>query len=87
MLDNFPYNEFGFLEGTISKRSTLPETAKGETGVQSRYRVYVKLSDTLLTNYHKDIPFSPEMTATARIITRDRNLLQRLMAGIAKNDK
>jgi len=87
LLDNFPYNEFGFLEGTISKRSTLPETTKGETGVQSSYRVYVKLSDTLQTNYHKDIPFSPEMTATARIITRDRNLLQRLMAGIAKNDK
>ncbi len=87
LLDNFPYNEFGFVEGTISKRGSLPEAQKGAAAGQTMYRVYVQLKDSLETNYHKPIPFSPEMTATARIITHDRNLLQRLVAGIAKNDK
>ncbi len=87
LLDNFPYNEFGFLEGTIISRSTMPEPVRGSTGTQAMYRVSVKMRDTLITNYHKDIPFSPEMTATGRIITKDRNLLQRLIASIAKTDK
>ncbi|MFA6150307.1 MAG: hypothetical protein WC716_03235 [Chitinophagaceae bacterium] len=51
------------------------------------YRIYVQLPDTLITSYNKKIPFNPEMTATARIITKDRNLLQRLVAGVAKMDK
>jgi multidrug efflux pump subunit AcrA (membrane-fusion protein) len=91
LLDNFPYNEFGFLEGKVIKRSTLPEAAKGNNGGQAQqgaiYRIYVQLPDTLITSYHKKIPFNPEMTATARIITKDRNLLQRLVAGVAKMDK
>ncbi len=91
LLDNFPYNEFGFLEGKIIKRSTLPELTKGNDGGQAQqgamYRIYVQLPDTLITTYHKKIPFNPEMTATARIITKDRNLLQRLLAGVARLDK
>jgi HlyD family secretion protein len=91
LLDNFPYNEFGFLEGKIIKRSTLPEATKGNNNGQTQqgamYRIYVQLPDTLITSYHKKIPFNPEMTATARIITKDRNLLQRLVAGVAKMDK
>lgn len=91
LLDNFPYNEYGFLEGKIIKRSTLPEASKSNTNGQSQqgamYRIYVQLPDTLLTSYKKQIPFNPEMTATARIITKDRNLLQRLVAGVAKMDK
>ena len=91
LLDNFPYNEFGFLEGKIIKRSTLPEASKGNANGQAQqgamYRIYVQLSDTLITSYHKTIPFNPEMTATARIITKDRNLLQRLIAGVAKMEK
>ncbi|MDI9320745.1 MAG: HlyD family efflux transporter periplasmic adaptor subunit [Phycisphaerales bacterium] len=91
LLDNFPYNEFGFLEGKIIKRSTLPEAPKGNANGQAQqgamYRIYVQLSDTLVTSYRKTIPFNPEMTATARIITKDRNLLQRLIAGVAKMEK
>ena len=90
LLDNYPYNEFGFLEGIVIKRSSLPEIQKStspQQSSQSMYRVYVQMPDTLITSYHKEIAFSPEMTATARIITKDRNLLQRLIAGIAKVSK
>ena len=84
MLDNYPYNEYGYVEGKIAKRSALPEIVRNASGAHSIYRVYVQLPDTLVTNYHKPITFTPEMTATARIITKDRNLLHRLVAGIAK---
>jgi len=87
MVDNFPYNEFGFLEGKISKRSSMQEASAGGVAGSGMYRVYVQLSDTLLTNYQKQIAFSPEMTAVARIITKDRNLLQRFLSGIARTNK
>jgi len=91
LLDNFPYNEFGFLEGKVIKRSSLPETTNQNTSNQSQqitmYRIHVQLPQRLITTYHKTIPFTPEMTANARIITKERNLLQRLFQGIAKIDK
>jgi multidrug efflux pump subunit AcrA (membrane-fusion protein) len=87
MVDNFPYNEFGFLEGKVSKRSSMQEAGEHGTSQPAMYRVYVQLNDTLQTNYHKLINFSPEMTANARVITKDRNLLQRFVAGMAKSVK
>jgi len=90
LLDNFPYNEFGFLEGKVIKRSSLPESIKSISEAAQQtvvYRIYVQLPQKLITSYHKTIPFTPEMTAKARIITNERNLLQRLFQGIAKLDK
>ena len=90
LLDNFPYNEFGFLEGKVIKRSSLPESIKSISDAAQQtvvYRIYVQLPQKLVTSYHKTIPFTPEMTAKARIITKERNLLQRLFQGIAKLDK
>lgn len=88
LLDNFPYNEFGFLNGRVMKVSSLPELPQNNTTLQQpMYRVYVQLLDTLVTTYHRTIRFNPEMSAQGRIITRDRNLLQRLIAGLTKMNK
>ena len=87
MVDNFPHNEFGFLEGKVIKKSSMPETSVSNTSAPAQYRVYVQLRDTLETNYHKNITFSPEMTAQAHIITQDRNLLQRLVASVSITNK
>ncbi len=85
LLDNYPYNEWGFLEGKVAGRSDLPQAAKEASG--ATYRVQISLPKKLLTNHSKALAFSPEMTATARIITKNRTLLQRLIAGISKLDK
>ncbi len=87
LLDNFPYNEFGFLEGSVIKRSAVPETPKGGEGRPPAYKVYVKLPDRLVTSFSNTVTFSPEMTATARIITKDRNLAERLAAGVTGLNK
>ncbi|MBS1773624.1 MAG: HlyD family efflux transporter periplasmic adaptor subunit [Bacteroidetes bacterium] len=83
LVDNYPYNEFGFLEGVVVKWASIPDVAEDK----ATYRVYVSLKDSLVTNYNKKIIFNPEMTANARIITKDRNVLQRFFATIAKVNK
>lgn len=90
MLAQFPYNEYGYLEGKVSFISHTPQAAdntkQGEKS-EAMYRVHISLPDSLYTTYHTGIRFSPEMTGTIRIITRDKNLLQRLLDNIARVDK
>lgn len=90
MLAQFPYNEYGYLEGKVSFISHTPQAAdntkQGEKS-EAMYRVHIQLPDSLYTTYHIGIRFSPEMTGNIRIITRDKNLLQRLLDNIARIDK
>ncbi len=91
MLDQFPYNEYGYLEGRVGSISVLPQTADNSSSLGTQksavYRVSIVLPDTLVTSYHRKVSFNPEMTAQARIITKDRNLLQRLLSGFAGLDR
>lgn len=81
-LDQFPFNEYGFLEGKVSFISHTPQAGDKEV-----YRVLIRLPDSLYTSYHIKVRFSPEMSGTARIITKDKNLLQRLLDNVAKVGK
>ncbi len=69
-LDNYPYNEYGFVNGRISKMSSLPK--------QDTYRVEVALENGLVSSYNVTLEYSPEMTATAEVITKDLRLIERL---------
>ncbi|PCI92691.1 MAG: hypothetical protein COB15_17375 [Flavobacteriales bacterium] len=74
-LNNYPYQEFGQLIGTITDISLIP-TAISET--QSAYFITISLPQDLITTYKKEITFTPEMTGTAEIITEDLRLLERI---------
>jgi multidrug efflux pump subunit AcrA (membrane-fusion protein) len=74
-LDNYPYMEYGILEGNIVNISMVPVTA--EQG--SYYTAEVELSNDLITNYKKQLPFNQEMQGNAEIITKDRRLIERLI--------
>ena len=74
-LDNFPYMEFGFLEGTISNISMVPVV--NENG--SYYTAEIQLSNKLITNYKRQLPFNQEMQGVAEVITKDRRLIERLV--------
>ena len=78
MPDQFPANEYGYLTGRVGQIATMPTTDKDG----AFYRVSIALQDTLVTSFHQGLPFSPEMSARARIITKDRNMLQRLASGM-----
>lgn len=74
-LDNFPYLEFGILEGVVSNLSKVP--VPSEEG--SFYTAEIKLNNNLITNTNKRLPFNQEMQGYAEIITKDRRLIERLV--------
>lgn len=74
-LDNYPYMEFGFLEGTVNNISMVP--VSDEKG--GYYTAEISLKNNLVTNYKKELPFNQEMQGYAEIITKDRRLIERLI--------
>ena len=74
-LDNFPYMEFGLLEGKITNISMVP--VNSEKG--GYYTAEIELYNKLITNYKKELPFNQEMQGNAEIITKDRRLIERLV--------
>ncbi len=69
-LDNFPYREFGIVNGTVKSISGIPQ--------ENLYSVDITLTNGLNTSYKKVIPLSNEMTGTAEIVTQDLRLMDRL---------
>lgn len=69
-LDNYPYMEYGILKGAIRTISAIPN--------KDTYKVEVQFLDGMKTSYGIDLPFSPEITGTAEIITEDYSILQRI---------
>jgi len=59
----------------VTSISLLPEI--DEEG-KSNYEIVIPLSDTITTDYNKQIDIKPKMTATIEIITEDRSILQRI---------
>lgn len=74
-LDNFPYLEFGFLEGEVSNLSMVPVT--NEKG--NYYTAEIRLKNNLTTTTNKILPFNQEMQGYAEIVTKDRRLIERLV--------
>jgi len=69
-LANYPYTEFGMLEGRIKSISLVPDK-------DGNYLIDVILPEKLITTYTKEIDFKQEMTGTAEIITEDLRLIER----------
>lgn len=74
-LADFPSNEFGFLEGTIS--SILPVQMNGE------HLAYVELNQKkMITSEKKEIPILPVMEGNAEIALSDRSIFQRIFGSV-----
>lgn len=69
-LANYPYTEFGILEGSIASISLVPDN-------DGNYLVDVELPQKLVTTYNKEIAFKQEMRGTVEIITEDLRLIER----------
>ena len=76
LLDNYPFQEFGVMEGRVDRISQVPREAS--------YAVDVSLPKGLTTQYEVDIPFRQELQGTAEIITEDLRLIQRLLYQLRK---
>ena len=74
-LENFPYTEFGMLDGKVESMSLIPES--NQQGVF--YTAEISLPRGLTTNYGKTLPFNQEMQGTAEIITKNLTLFERFI--------
>jgi len=70
-VDNYPYMEYGLVEGIIHNISLVP--------TDQYYTVEISLPEQLLTNYGKSLDFNQEMSGMAEIITEKRRLIARIV--------
>lgn len=68
-LENYPYQEYGTLQGKVRTISSLPK--------QGHYHVTINFPEGLTTQYGKEIPFAQQLQGQAEIITEDQRLLER----------
>lgn len=69
-LDNFPYQEYGQLDGAVKEISLIPN--------EESYLVKVTLLEGVKSSYNKELTYTPEMAGTAEIITKDLRLMERI---------
>ncbi|ACT92932.1 HlyD family efflux transporter periplasmic adaptor subunit [Dyadobacter fermentans] len=74
-LDGYPHQEFGSIEGILSKISTTP-------GRDSSYWGYVALPHQLETKYGRKLTYRSGLSGTAEVVTTDRRLIARLISTI-----
>ena len=75
-LDNYPSNEIGMLQGTVTNISEVPN--------KDTYSIDVKLNNGLVTSYHKTLSYKEEMKGTADIITKNSSVLDRVFFNFKK---
>ena len=69
-LDNFPYYEFGSLEGKISGISEVPQ--------ENKYLADVELVNNNITSYGKSINMKQAMSGSASIITKENRFIYKI---------
>ncbi len=79
-LDNYPYLEYGSIDGQVSSISMLTNQAEmvAKQNNLHTYLVTVALPKRLMTNYGATLDFRYETKGMAQIVTKPRRLLERL---------
>jgi multidrug efflux pump subunit AcrA (membrane-fusion protein) len=75
-LDNFPYAEFGVIEGTVKHISTIPK--------QSQYAVEIDFNNKLITKTGTTITAKNDIQGSVDIDTEDLRLVERIFYQIRK---
>ena len=70
-LDNYPFQEWGSLKGTIHSISAVPK--QGE----ALYTIFIDI-ESLNTSFDKTLEFKQEMQGTAEIVLEELTVLQRI---------
>jgi hypothetical protein len=70
-LENYPFEQFGTISGTITSISQIP--------AEDKYNVTVELTEGLKTNLSQTLPFKQQLAGTTEIITEDLRLLERVV--------
>lgn len=71
-LSNYPYSEYGYVEGLVCTISAIPDK-------ESNYFLEISFPNGLLTNYGKELPHARQMIGTAEIMIKDKRLINHLL--------
>jgi multidrug resistance efflux pump len=86
-LDNYPYMEYGSVDGRVNSISLLSQPQKAGEGVIEAYLIVIDFSAGLTTNYGKQLDFRYEISGTADIIVKERRLIERLFDNLKYRTK
>lgn len=73
--DAFPHKEYGVVMSTVKEIGKLPEL---NTDGEFQYELIIPLEDVIITDYKDTIPYNPQMTVSAEVITKDLTIFDRL---------
>jgi multidrug resistance efflux pump len=76
-LDNYPYQEFGMVEGRVKNIANAPDK-------DGNYYVNIILPNGLQTSFHKTLLFDKELKGNAEIVTQDLRLIERFFYQLRK---
>lgn len=74
-LYDFPYPEFGILEGQVRNISFTP-------GEKENFYVHVTFPEGLKTSYNKNIPSDKELMGSAEIVVQEMNVIEKFISQI-----
>ena len=77
-INNYPYDEYGLLKGTVKSVSRITNKVQTQNGTGDAYLVVVSFPDGTITNFGKQLPLDFESKGTAEIITKRKRLIERL---------
>ena len=84
-LDDYPYEEFGSIKGTVKSISLITNEYKTTQNSINTYLVLVDIPNGLITNYGDRLNFKYEIGGQADIIVKDRRLIERLFDNLKFN--
>ncbi|MBK0382467.1 HlyD family efflux transporter periplasmic adaptor subunit [Pedobacter sp. SD-b] len=70
-LDNYPYQEYGYIYGVVKDKSTVP--------IANEYELIVDLNNDLKTSYGLKLIYKPNMLGSANIIVENQRLIEKLL--------
>ena len=73
-LVDFPKNDFGIIEGKVTSITSIAK--------DNKYEILVQLPASLKTSYNKELPAKAILKGSAKIITKDKRLLERFFEKI-----
>ena len=76
-LDNYSYEEYGIIEGSINKIASSPNK-------DGYYFVSISLPHNLITSNKKNIPFNRDLIGNAEIILSDKSIMARFIQQVLK---
>ncbi|MDR1518410.1 MAG: HlyD family secretion protein [Dysgonamonadaceae bacterium] len=86
-LDNYPYMEYGSVDGRVSSISLLSQPQKAGENIIETYLIVIDFPSGLTTNYGKQLDFRYEISGTADIIVKERRLIERLFDNLKYRTK